>query len=1242
MPIGVPQLRVRSSYSLAQGASSVSDIVARAASLSMPAIALCDHHNLFGSMEFCKYATGKGVQPIVGMRAKLFNEGGKGGWLTLLAQNENGFSNLSSMLKGIGVPSAQSLERKLIGETTRLPRELLREKSGDIICLWGGGEDGYISALSSHEAGEEIDYLKQIFGNRLYAEICRTNVRDSVKAKLSESEQIALAMNKSVPLVGTWDCWYATPDRHKAWVLLAAMSAEPRRELVISDEGLAEGGEPIYGIPSTEEFRGIFSDLPEAIRNTYAIAQRTAFSVRERPPMLPPFPTLDGRSEAEELKRMAVEGLKKRLDKKRVEEKERNIYRTRLDFEISVIERMGFSGYFLIVADFIQWAKRQGIPVGPGRGSGAGSVAAWALSITDLDPLEFGLLFERFLNPDRVSMPDFDIDFCEDRRDEVIQYVRHKYGEDRVAYIATFGIIRGKTALRDTHRVLRHDKLGSASLREIDRVSKLIPKKEDSAEPMGLLEAQEKVPEFRNAVSAAVSPTIAMTFDMAKEVEGLFKSRGQHAAGVVIADRALESLIPVITDEKTGAIVTGYSLKGVEAAGLVKFDFLGLTTLSILEEARRHIKITHGYDIDFADIPRDDPEVMKGLARGDTTGVFQFETGGMRNVLKQIKVSNLKDLIAVVALFRPGPMAYIDLYADRKNGRVPTEYPKPAARTEPFLKETFGIMVYQEQVMQVAQACAGYTLGEADLLRRAMGKKIKSEMDKQRDIFVRGAKAGWSEVERQDGSIWQVHSLLGIRTKENPAVRMTSAEMAAKKVTPDEADFIASAVLITEGSGDGGPIIKSRPLNDGLTTDEANHLFDDIDKFSNYGFNKSHAAAYAWIGYQTAWVRHHFPVEFYAALMSYCRRPEKRGMVKDDMTRHGIDLLPPDINQSSSLFKPEMVGNRMAVRYGFCGIKGLPENITWLEEERRINGPFKSLSDFHARTRKRLNKDHMQILAAMGAFSSMTPVRAQAADILAKLEKGGNRGNDLFGEQTDPISNVGEWPDLPEREFKAAGFYMSGHPLDYHMQILARHVHSREKWKRYMRAENEERLDSRLLCVLIKDVQVKQSKRGSTYLQVMAMDQEDTFQINCFPKGSNEEMEELRETLGAAKSSGKPVIMDCDLSLSPDGERLWVNGNAAIPFDDYIEDMDTSNDALVVKIAQIDGMSSKECLDRTAKQIIKILEPMTSADPSRSVEVKLVCSGEKMTIPNRYKHQLAKTALRMQVDGILDITYAAG
>ena len=1224
-----PHLRVRSSYSLLRGASDIASLVKQAALYGVPAMALSDHDNLFGALEFSNKCMKAGIQPVMSLRARMFSSGGKGGYSTFIAADEKGFSGICSMVKALGAAPTGTPERKVAGDVTRISRDVMKDFSEGVICLWGGGDDGSMNRLSAEEMKEEFSFLKNIFGTRLYGEICRIP-GEGVGA--AEKKQIEFCINSGLPMVGTVDVWYAEPEQHRAWVLLRAMSAEPRQEILFTDDGMVDAGEPVHCLCDDTAARELFSDIPEAYRNAESVARRCSFAARGRPPMLPPFPCENSRTEAEELREQAEFGLKLRLDKRGITGENCRKYFDRLAFETGIIERMGFPGYFLIVSDFIRWARDHDIPVGPGRGSGAGSVVAWALGITDLDPLEFGLLFERFLNPDRISMPDFDVDFCEDRRDEVIQYVREKYGDSNVAYIATFQVIKGKSALRDTHRVVRHDKLGAAGLRDIDYVSKLIPKKEDAAEPMGLEEAYEKVTEFREAVSASGMPTISMVYELAKEVEGLMKSRGLHAAGVVISDRPLETLIPVLTDEKTGASVSGYSLKGVEEAGLVKFDFLGLTTLSILKEACNHIRSTCGFDIDLSDLPRDDPAVMADLSKGDATGVFQFETGGMRKTMRQVKPTCLEDLIAIVSLFRPGPMQYIEDYAARKSGRS-FEYPGGAARTEVYLKETYGIMVYQEQVMQVAQACAGYSLGEADLLRRAMGKKQKAEMDRQRDTFIKGCIAGTSRIIFEDRSSINAHSSLKLPSLSDPNRKLSASEALQTGEEINYPGYIGKKIVSVDVN------------NDGFSAEQAVALFDDIDRFASYGFNKSHAAAYALIGYQTAWVRKFFPAEFYAALMTYGKKPEKRGMVKDDMTRHGIELLPPDINKSFTRFRPEMDGKELCVRYGFCGIKGLPENMDWVDEERRKNGNFRSLKDFHSRNRKRLKKDHLQILAAMGAFSEMMPVRSQAADILRQFESMDTRSDDLFG-ASDIRSDISEWPDIPEREFAAAGFYMSGHPLDTYLERLASSpVRTRNWWRDKMKEIGEERVGGRLLCVLVREIGVKQSKNGSSFLQVRVSDREDTFQMNCFTRGDDGEtdIKELREVLTAAMKSNMAVIVDCDLSLSADGEQVWVNGNAAMSYKEYFDSIDKSRDTVLIRLSPTDGTSAEDQLNKNIARLEELLATARDDnDPAGTVSIILVCSGLRAEVPGRYPYDRFKAITTGQMSGILSTRYVTG
>src|SRR5262249_38661045 len=595
---------------------------------------------------------------------------------------------------------------------------------------------------------------------------------------------------------------------------------------------------PDHCFRSAAEMREIFADLPEACDNTLVVARRCSFIPQPRQPILPAFPTVDGVDDGTALRRLARGGLDERLACAEITDTAAAPYRERLEFELDTIVQMGFAGYFLIVSDIIQWAKRQGIPVGPGRGSGAGSVVAWALTITDLDPLRFRLLFERFLNPERVSMPDFDIDFCQDRRDEVIRYVQQKYGRDRVAQIITFGKLQARAVLRDVGRVL------AMPYGQVDRLCKLVPN--NPAHPVSLEEAIAAEPALQQ--QRDTDESVGRLITIALKLEGLYRHASTHAAGVVIGDRSLTELVPLYRDPRSDIPVTQFNMKWVELAGLVKFDFLGLKTLTVMARARE-LLAAHGVEIDLANLPLDDPGAYELLARGDTVGVFQVEGAGVRDMLRKLRPDRFEDIIAANALYRPGPMENIPRYIAVKHGEEAPDYLHPAL--EPILKETYGIMTYQEQVMQIAQVLAGYSLAGADLLRRAMGKKIPAEMEAQRQLFFDGAAA--HGVER------------------------------------------ARAELI----------------------------FDQMAKFAGYGFNKPHAAAYALLTYQTAYLKANYPVEFLAALMPLdLGNTDKLNVFRQELTRLGIRLLPPDINRSEVTFAVEP-GDKPAIRYALAAVKGV-------------------------------------------------------------------------------------------------------------------------------------------------------------------------------------------------------------------------------------------------------------------------------------------------------------------------------
>ncbi|HEX6375469.1 MAG TPA: DNA polymerase III subunit alpha, partial [Allosphingosinicella sp.] len=910
-------LRIFSSYTMLEGAIEPKAIAKQAKRLDFPAAALTDRNGLYAAMAFTDACREAGVQPIVGTMLAVARPGTAGGqlmldWLALYAQNLAGYDNLCTLV------SEAHLGRP-VEEPAHVTYDALQGRAEGLIALTAGG-DGALARLIAQEQDAAADLILErlmtLFPDRLYIEVSRRRNQDEQRA---EPRLIELAYRHDLPLVATNPAAYAEAHFHQAHdaLLCIAQSSQLDRDDRIRSS-------PEAWLKPAAEMRRLFADLPEAIDNTGVIARRCAFGAPQRRPILPSLAG-DTDAEAEQLRGDARAGLEARLaDRADLGAEERKAYFDRLEFEADVIVRMGYSAYFLIVADFIKWAKENDIPVGPGRGSGAGSVVAWALTITDLDPIRLGLLFERFLNPERVSMPDFDIDFCETRRGEVIRYVQQRYGADKVAQIITFGKLKARAVLKDTGRVLQ------MPYGQVDRLAKAIPN--HPTDPWTLERALNGVTEL--AAEYENDPQVRRLFDLAMKLEGLPRHASTHAAGVVIGDRPLDQLVPLYRDARSDMPVTQFDMKYVEAAGLVKFDFLGLKTLSVLQKAVQMLA-KRGVEADLDRLAWDDAAVYKLLQRGDTVGVFQLESEGMRRTLAAVKPTSFEDIIALVSLYRPGPMDNIPTFGARKNGREPISYPHPLL--EPVLKETYGIFVYQEQVMEAAKVLAGFSLGEADLLRRAMGKKIKSEMDAQRAGFVAGCE----------------------RVNAIPPAK-------------------------------------------------ANELFDLIDKFAGYGFNKSHAAAYALIAYQTAWLKAHHPVEFYAASMCFdIHQTDKLAIFVDDMRRMEVECLPPSINASEAEFAVEPAGEGLAVRYALGALKGVGEKaMELLVEERRLNGAFQSLDDFAARIDPRLlNRRQIESLAGSGAFDEIGErwaVHAAAETILsaassaAEARTSGQGG--LFGE----------------------------------------------------------------------------------------------------------------------------------------------------------------------------------------------------------------------------------------------------
>jgi DNA polymerase-3 subunit alpha len=976
VPVGeMPEfvhLRVHSAYSLLEGALPLKKILAKAAGDSQPAIAITDTNNLFVALEFSQKAMDEGLQPIIGCQVSIdMEDGGEGEKrgpqqalaklpsIVLLAATEEGYERLVDLVS-----------RAYLGgegnHAVHVAASWLEEIGTEgLIALTGSLTGPVDMALKEGHAAQALSRLlalKRQFGNRLYVELQRHGTYD----RRHEQKMIAMAYEHEIPLVATNEAFFPTRDDYDAHDALMAVA----HNAIVSDDTRFRLT-PDHYLKSRADMAKLFANLPEALENTVEIARRCSFILKTRKPILPRFTgaTDDAeeaeRAESAELRAQAVEGLDQRLSSLGMapgyEEKD---YRERLEFELSVIERMKFPGYFLIVADFIKWAKRHDIPVGPGRGSGAGSLVAYALTITDVDPLRFSLLFERFLNPERVSMPDFDIDFCQDRREEVIRYVQAKYGREQVAQIITFGSLQARAALRDVGRVLE------MPYGQVDKICKLVPN--NPANPTPLSKAIEEEPRLQE--EADKEPVVARLLDIAQKIEGLYRHASTHAAGIVIGDRPLSKLVPMYRDPRSDMPVTQFNMKWVEQAGLVKFDFLGLKTLTVLKTAVDFVA-KRGVSIDLASIPLEDKKSYDMLSRGETVGVFQVESAGMRKALIGMRPDCIEDIIALVALYRPGPMENIPVYNARKHGEEEIESIHP--KIDYLLKETQGVIVYQEQVMQVAQVLSGYSLGEADLLRRAMGKKIKAEMDQQRERFV-------------DGAI-------------------------KNEVSKGQADVI----------------------------------FDLLAKFANYGFNKSHAAAYAIVSYQTAYMKAHYPVEFLAASMTLdMSNTEKVNDFRQDAKRLGIEVIAPSVQTSFRHF--ETGDNR--IYYALAAIKGVGESAVDHIVEVRGDQPFAGIEDFCLRIDpKQINRRVLESLICAGAFDCFEIDRAQLiagldrimgyAQVAQENKRSGQ--HDMFGSAASGPEKIvfpSYTPWLASerllREFQVLGFYLTAHPLDTYKSVL--------------------------------------------------------------------------------------------------------------------------------------------------------------------------------------------------------------
>ncbi len=961
-------LRVHSAYSLLEGAMKIPDLMHRASSMGFPAIAVTDTANMFGAKAFSDYAPKNGIKPILGTQMYIRNTDADDALkskgkviepdkIVLLVKNAQGYANIIKLME------IAYLGEKGFSEKPQIRFPDLQKYGNGLIALTAGA-DGTIGRLllenRKKEAEDFLLALKEIFKDRLYIEISRIGLEKEAK---TENDFIDLAYKHNIPLVATNEAFFFDADMYEAHDALVCIA---KGEYVANEN--REHFSPNNRLKSAAEMTALFADIPEAVINTVNIAKRCNFVLDYIDPLLPIFECPNGKSQNEYLREEAYKGLAEKMEKHvyfpsmTQEQKEAldKKYYERLEYELSVIEKMGFAGYFLIVSDFIRWSKNNGVPVGPGRGSGAGSIVAWSLQITELDPLKLDLLFERFLNPERINMPDFDVDFCQENRYKTIEYVQNKYGFDHVAQIITYGKLQSKAVIRDVARVLQ------MPYSQADKISKMIPPPVQGKQP-SLKEALEQVNELEEMRQA--DPQINKLFDIAMKLEGLYRNPGVHAAGVVIGDRPLNQLVPLYKDAKADMPVTQYDMKYIESTGLIKFDFLGLKTLTTIKKAVDLVKADYGIDLDIGSIPLDDKQTYELLQRGDTAGVFQFESAGMKDVHKQIKPDRFEDLIAIVSLYRPGPMDNIPSYIRRKHGEEEITYLHP--KLEPILKNTYGIMIYQEQVMKIAQELAGYTLGGADKLRKAMGKKIKEEMVKHRSIFVEGA------VER------------------------------------------------------------------GIERDTATSIFDQMEKFASYGFNKSHAAAYSLISYQTAYLKAHYPVEFMSATMSLdITNTDKLQFFKDECCKMGITVLPPDINHS----KADFIVEDGKIRYALAAIKGVGDaNMKAIVSEREKHGLFKDISDFiHRIDIKQINRKQLEQLIKSGAFDSLDKNRGRLfanidniiQHIFSSSELKTSNQTSLFGAEEMQaqikLKDTPNWVELEKLnlEAEAIGFYLSAHPLD--------------------------------------------------------------------------------------------------------------------------------------------------------------------------------------------------------------------
>ena len=1106
-------LRVKSAYSLLEGAIRPSELAKLARDAAMPAVAVTDVNNLFGVFEISETLAKEGIQPIVGCllsveldetpRIASLGTPQKPAQLPVLVQDDAGYRNLSKILSNAYLGAAP-------GDWPHVGAKDLSTHTEGLIALTGGpgGPVNKLIVEGQPEAARELlARLAAMFPNRLYVELQRHGLAEE---RAAEDRLVELAYAMDLPLVATNDVHFGKEDMYEAHDALlciadgAYVSQQDRRKLTRE-----------HRFKSAAEMTAQFADLPEAIDNTIEIARRCAFRPKKRDPILPKFVPESGLSPADEMRAQAHAGLARRLAAhgKYADEK---VYRDRLEFELDVIIRMDFPGYFLIVSDFMKWTRTNGIPVGV-RGSGATSLVAWSLDITNLDPIRFGLLFERFLNPERISMPDFDIDFCQERRDEVVRYVQQKYGEDRVAQIIALGSLQARAAVRDVGRVLQ------MPLGLVDRIAKLIPN--PPGKSISLKEAMAMEPRLDQIAQS--EPAARNVFAIVGKIEGLYRHASTHPAGVVIGDRPLDQIVPLYRDPRSEMPVTQFDYEDAEKSGLVKFDFLGLKTLTVIAKAeellkRRRITL-HTQSIDFENVP-----AFEMLARGESVGVFQLEGAGMRDLLRKMKPDHINDLVALVALYRPGPMDSIPKYIACKRGKEAPEYLHPLL--EPILKETFGVMTYQEDVMNIARELAGYSMGQADFLRRAMGKKIASEMAVHRERFIEGA---------------------------------------GRK---------------------------------GVLKGVAEQIFETAAKFAGYGFNKGHAAAYAQVAFQTAYLKANYPVEFLAASMTLdIGNTDRLNIFRQEAQRLNVRVLAPDINRSESYFACDAEQN--VIYYALAAVKGVGKQaMEHVVAARAEGGPFRSIGDFARRVDPRLvNKRAFESLVRAGAFDALSGNRRQLVESSDAIL--GNAARNARERETGQVSLFGEasaetgdlrlaatedWPahERLGEEFSAIGFYLSGHPLDNYRTAL-----TRLQALTFGQALEDRR--SNFVAHLAGTIIRKSERRGrndQNYAFVSFSDPTGMFEVMFFP-----------EVLAACRpllEAGKSILLK--LNATWEGDELKLRALSAADLDKAAADAGEGLKIFLEDTRSLGAIAAQ--LRQPGKGMITLVVP---GSEGREVEIKL-------------------------------------